>query len=289
MKAIIFGINGQDGYYLKNLLDKNGLETIGVSRRGKFINGSVGDIGLVKKLIQEHTPDYIFHFAANSTTRHDTLFENHDSIATGSLNILESCYKYSKNSRIFLSGSAVQFENKGTPINEKTPFAPLSPYAVARIQSVYAGRYYRNLGLAVYVGYFFNHDSPLRTNRHINQKIALAVQRIAKGSNEKIEIGNSMVQKEFNYAGDMMRAIWKFVNQSEIYEAVIGSGKAYSILNWIETCFSIIGKSPEGYIVQKNNFKTEYDILVSDPKRLFSIGYRPQFDINTLAELMIKK
>ncbi len=289
MKALIFGINGQDGFYLKNLLDKNGLDTIGVSRRGKFINGSVGDKGLVKKLIQEHTPDYIFHFAANSTTNHDALFENHDSIATGSLNILESCYKDSKNSRIFLSGSAVQFENKGKPINEQTPFAPLSPYAVARIQSVYAGRYYRNLGLAVYVGYFFNHDSPLRTERHINQKIAIAVQRIAKGSNEKIEIGNSMVQKEFNYAGDMMRAIWKLVNQDEIYEAVIGCGKAYSILNWIEACFSIIGKNSENFIVQKNNFKAEYDILVSDPKRLFSIGYRPQFDINTLAELMIKK
>src|SRR5205085_129762 len=144
-------------------------------------------------------PDYIFHLAANSTTRHEAVFDNHAAISTGAINILEAAYRHSFQSRVFLSGSAAQFENDGTPIDEDTPFAALNPYAVSRIHSVYAGRYYRSLTLKVYVGYFFNHDSPLRTERHVNQKIALAARKIAAGSREKLEIGDASVKKEFNF------------------------------------------------------------------------------------------
>lgn len=290
MKAIIFGINGQDGFYLNELLQKQKVEVIGVSRsagQNQWIQGNVKDPEFVQTLIQTLQPDYIFHLAANSTTAHHALFENHESISTGTLNILEACYQHSKHSRIFLSGSAVQFENKGVPINEQTPFASLSPYAVARIQSVYAGRYYRNLGLQVYAGYFFNHDSPLRSDRHVNQKIAAAVSRIAKGSNEKIEIGNTRVKKEFNFAGDVVKAIWQLVNQDGIYEAIIGCGKAYSIYDWSKICFGLIGKEPDEYLIEKKDFKPEYNILVSDPRLLFSIGYYPETDIAALAKIMI--
>lgn len=289
MKALIFGLHGQDGFYLQQLLKAGETEVIGVSRSAgqNAVQGDVKDYRLVTELIKAHQPDYVFHLAANSTTAHASLFENHETISTGTLNILEAVYTNSKHSKVFLSGSAVQFENSGTPINEETPFAPLSPYAVARIQSVYAGRYYRSLGLQVYVGYFFNHDSPLRTERHVNQKIARAVQRIGRGSAEKIEVGNVNVRKEFNYAGDVVEAVWQLVNQNELYEAVVGSGAAHSIQDWIDACFAVTGKKPNGYVVQKENFKPEYDILVSDPTRLFGIGYRPRVDIHRLAELMI--
>lgn len=288
MQAVIFGANGQDGYYLKQLCEREGLQALLVSRsKGPWLSGDVADFDFVESFIKQHKPAYVFHLAANSTTQHHALFENHESIATGTLNILEACYRHSQHSRIFLSGSAVQFENKGLPINEQTPFAPLSPYAVARIQSVYAGRYYRGLGLRVYVGYFFNHDSPLRTERHVNQKIALAVHRIGRGSTEKIEVGNVNVRKEFNYAGDVMQAVWQLINQDEVFEAVVGCGKAHSIQDWIEVCFLLIGKKPEGYIVQKEAFTPEYNLLVSDPRLLFSLGYRPQVDIKGLAAMMV--
>src|SRR5215218_1506828 len=253
MKAIIFGINGQDGFYLSELLKTLSVDVIGVSRSANqdWLQGDVKDLPFVSNLIKAHQPDFIFHFAANSTTAHHAVFENHEIISTGTLNILEAVYRNSKQSKVFLSGSAVQFENKGVPISEETAFAPLSPYAVARIQSVYAGRYYRNLGLQVYVGYFFNHDSPLRSERHVNQRIALAVQRICKGSDEKIEVGNIHVRKEFNYAGDVVNAVWRLVSQDEVHEAVIGSGKAYSIQQWIEICFDVVGKQVNGCVVEK--------------------------------------
>ena len=290
MKAIIFGINGQDGYYLSELLTGKNIEVTGVSRsqNKNFIQGNVKDADLVTTLITTLQPDFVFHLAANSTTRHEALFENHETISTGTLNILEAVFKFSKHTKVFLTGSAVQFENKGLPINEQTAFAAGSAYAVSRIQSVYAGRYYRSMAVQVYVGYLFHHDSPLRTERHINQKIAMAVKRIAGGSTEKIEIGNMQVQKEFNFAGDMMEAVWKLVNQTQISEAVIGSGKAYRIKDWVETCFNLINKDPEEYIIEKPSFDPEFKILVSDPKLIFSIGYQPRTDMPELANMMIK-
>src|SRR5690349_264851 len=229
MKAIIFGVNGQDGYYLSQLLLGRGIDVIGVSRsQGASIIGNVADGKFVRDLVQNGKPDYIFHLAANSTVRHDVLFENHETISTGTLNILESVYRYSPSTRVFISGSALQFVNNGHPITETDPFEALNPYSVSRIQSVYAARYFRTLGLRTFVGYFFHHDSPRRPERHINMKIAQAAIRIGKGSEETIELGNIDVVKEYNYAGDLMTAIWTLVNQEVTHEAVIGSGKGYS-------------------------------------------------------------
>src|SRR5687767_9836535 len=122
MKAIIFGINGQDGYYLHQLLEQNKIETVGVSRSGKWMLGDVSDKDLVFNIVKRYKPDYIFNLAANSTTRHDVLFENHKTIGTGCLNILESVKQHSPRSKVFLSGSGLQFVNKGNPINEEAPF-----------------------------------------------------------------------------------------------------------------------------------------------------------------------
>ena len=116
----------------------------------------------------------------------------------------------------------------------------------------------------------------------------MAVKRIAAGSTEKIEIGNTSVQKEFNFAGDIMQAVWVLVNQNQIYETVIGSGKAHSIQQWAATCFKLINKNPDDFIVENDAFTPEYKILYSDPTLIFSLGYTPQMDMPQLAKLMIK-
>ncbi len=288
MKALIFGINGQDGFYLSKLLQEQKIGVIGISRsKTAWLQGDVADFALVNELIKKEQPDYVFHLAANSTTSHDALFENHQTISTGTLNILESVYRYSKHTKVFLSGSGLQFVNKGKPISEKDEFYAGSPYCVSRIQSVYAARYYRELGLPVYVGYFFNHDSPLRSGRHINQKIVMAARRIAGGSNEKIEIGDIAVKKEFSFAGDIARAMMTLIQNDNVYEATLGSGKAYSIKDWLNICFTYFGLPWEPYVTQVNGFRSEYDILVSDPSTIFNLGWRPETNINRLAELMI--
>jgi GDPmannose 4,6-dehydratase len=243
----------------------------------------------VEQLIQYHLPAYVFHVAANSTTRHDALFENHETISTGTLNILEAVKRHCPDAKVFITGSGLQFKNVGEPISEDAQFEASSPYSVARIQSVYAARYYRSLGIRAYVGYLFHHESPFRKPNHVSKLISLAVQRIAAGSDELIELGDISVAKEWTFAGDVATAIIMLLEQDEIFEAAIGSGKAYTIEDWLECCFSLIGKEWRNYVKLREGFTAEYPLLVSNPATIQSIGWRPATDIKALAVMMLGK
>ncbi len=172
MKTIVFGANGQDGHYLVELLRRQDVEILGVSRAGPWHHADVGDFSAVETLIRENEPDYIFHLAAQSTTSHEALFENHRTISTGTINVLEAAHRHCPEARVFITGSGVQFCNVGAALDENTPFEASSPYAIARIQSVFAARYYRSLGLRTYVGYLFHHESPRRPPKHLSRMIA---------------------------------------------------------------------------------------------------------------------
>ena len=287
MKAIIFGAAGQDGFYLQELLKREGVRVIAVSRSEGFVKKDLTDRQEMNDFIKAEQPDYIFHFAANSTTRHEVIFENHEVISTGTLHILEAVKEYSQHTRVFISGSALQFLNEGKPISESAAFAANDPYAVSRIQTVYAARYFRKLGVKVYVGYFFNHDSYLRSERHIAKKISAAVQRIAAGSNEVLEIGDLSVIKEWSYAGDIVEAVWILVNQENIYEAVIGSGEGYSVQEWADECFAVAGLKSGSHIKKAGDFVSPYAFLVSDNKLITSLGYSPAVSFKMLAKKMM--
>mgnify|MGYP001579832203 FL=1 len=286
MNALISGVNGQDGYYLTELCKKNGIEPIGISRSGDH-KGDVSDLETVSHRIKTLKPAYIFHMAANSTTKYDALFENHEAISTGTLNILHSVKKYSPEAKVFITGSGVQFQNTGQPISESTPFEAANPYAIARIQSVYAARYYRTQGIKVYVGYLFHHESPLRKQNHVSQIIAQAVKRIRDGSREKIELGDVTAQKEWTFAGDTVQGMWTLMQQQQIFEAVIGSGETFTIQQWVEQCFGIINKDWRDYIQIKNNFVPEYKCLASNPRLIKSLGWSPKITFNGLAQMMV--
>jgi GDPmannose 4,6-dehydratase len=288
MKAIIFGISGQDGRYLSQLLESHGLTVIGVDRSGLYHTIDLTDLDMVSAFIAESQPNYIFHFAADSTTRHDAWKHNHDTISTGSLNILEAVYRHSRATKVFLSGSGLQFVNAGKPISAADPFDASSMYAVSRIHTTYVARYYRKLGIKVYIGYFFNHDSPLRSERHINKLITNTINRIADGSTEILEIGSLRVKKEFGYAGDIVKAVWTLVNQEREFEVTIGTGEAYSIQQWIEYCCRVKGLEWQNHVKQKDGFKAEYDVLVSDPTKIFQLGWRPEVNMEGLAQLMLE-
>ena len=287
MKAIIFGANGQDGYYLNKLLHKQGIVVIGISRKGDFLKLDISNYEEVSIFIKEEQPDYVFHLAANSITRHDALFENHQTIVTGTLNILESVKQFSPYTKVFISGSGLQFFNDGNPIKETDPFAANDAYSVSRIQSVYAARYYKSLGIKVYVGYFFNHDSPLRSERHVTKMISETVKRIAAGSTEKLEIGDMAVVKEWSFAGDIVEGIWLLVNQDKIFEANIGSGEGHSIEEWIKLSFEIIQKNYKDYIIQNNHFVSNYKVLVSDNSLIKKVGYKNVTSIEELCKMML--
>jgi GDPmannose 4,6-dehydratase len=286
MKAVIFGAGGQDGVYLAEWLGTQGIEVTGLSRAN---GGDVADYAVVECVVRRLRPDYLFHLAARSTTRHDSLFENHATISSGVLNVLEAVRLHAPDCRVFITGSGVQFANAGQPISERDPFAATSPYAVARIHSVYAARYYRTLGVRAYVGYLFHHESPLRGPEHLCMKIAGLAARVRDGAAERIEIGDLTVRKEAGFAGDIVKGIWTLVSQNEIFEAAIGTGTAYSVQEWAEACFARIGRDWRDHVVPRADvFKPEYFILVSDPATIRSLGWRPETTLEKLAEMMVE-
>ena len=287
MKAVVFGANGQDGAYLVELLEAKGVDTVGVSRSGPWRQADVGHFADVELVVREIIPDLIFHLAANSTTRHDALLENHETISTGAINVLECAWRYCPDARVFLSGSGVQFHNDGQPIDEETPFEATSPYAIARIQSVFAARYYRSLGLRTYVGYLFHHESPKRKPTHLSRMIALAARRIAAGAHQHLPLGDISVVKEWTFAGDTMRAVLCLVEQDDVFEAVIGSGEGHSVEEWLEQCFSRVGLAWQDHVKIKEGFQAEYMRLLSRPKRIMSLGWRPAVSFAALADMMM--
>jgi GDPmannose 4,6-dehydratase len=286
--VIIFGANGQDAYYLADLYRRQGCDVLGISRTGDWLRGDVASFEFVEEIVRSRNPDVIFHLAATSTTRHEALFENHKAIGTGTLNILESVYRWQQGCKVFLVGSGLQFVNRGEPIHERDTFDASSAYSVERIHSVYSARYFRTLGVRVYVGYLFHHESPLRTPNHISQKIVQAVKRIAAGSNEKLELGDISVEKEWAFAGDIAAGMAVLVGQDRIFEAVIGTGKTHTIEDWLEICFASIGKDWKNHVMLQDEFTAEYKRLFSNPETIHSLGWRPKVDFYELAELMLR-
>lgn len=286
--VIIFGANCQDGYYLTELYAKRGYDVLGVSRTNGLLQGDVSSFELVEELVKTRKPDIVFHLAATSTTRHDALFENHKTIGTGGLNILEAVYRWHPRCKVFLTGSGLQFINTVNPIHEMDPFDASSAYSVERIHSVYAARYFRRLGVRVYIGYLFHHESPFRKINHISQNIIQAVKRIKSGSTEKLELGDISVEKEWAFAGDIAEGMATLVGQESVFEAVIGTGKAHSIEEWLKICFSLVGENWTSHVVFRNEFIAEYKRLVSNPETMHTLGWRHNVEIDELASLMLR-
>lgn len=288
MTNLIFGANGQDGKLLADRLERDGEEVARVTREYAGSPLDISDRSDVADLIAQVRPRRIFQLAAVSSARHSAMWDNHAAIDTATRNILEASRRCVPKAKIFLPGSALQFQNDESPVNEDTPFDAGSAYAVSRIHITYLARYFRReFAQPIYVGFLFHHDSAFRGEQHVNMKIASAARRIAKGQSERLEIGDLHVEKEFNHAADIIDAILLVMNQSEFFEVVIGSGRAHSLAEWTRLCFDHEGLDYRDHVVEKPGFKADFKRLVSDPRRLLSMGWRPQHDIKDLVRIMM--
>jgi GDPmannose 4,6-dehydratase len=289
LKAIIFGHTGQDGIFLTKLLESLSIEVYGVSRSCNLLETDISDFISVKSLIDKLKPNFIFHLAAISKTSHEFTQDNFNTISLGTFNILEAVYQIGLDTKIFITGSGLQFQNKNIPINEESLFEPRDSYSMSRIHSVYSARYYRSVGISVHVGYLYNHDSEYRNEHHMSIKILNAANRIANGSNEKIQIGDLNAIKEYGYAADIVSGIWILINQNKFFEANIGTGIGYSIKDWLQLCFSKYHLDFNEFIFLSENFVSPYSSLVSDTNRINSIGWTHKTDFENLFDKLNKK
>jgi GDPmannose 4,6-dehydratase len=287
--AIVFGASGQDGRYLCRLLWERGIRPIGVARSdGTWIRGDVSDLAFVEDIIRSAMPTHVFHLAANSTTDHAALFENHATIATGAIAVLEATFRHAPDAKVFIAGSGLQFANTGAPIHETDEFEASSAYAVARLQSAYAARYYRTLGVNAYVGYLFHHDSPLRRGRYVSKEVVEGLKRIRNGQSDSLAVADPTVRREWVFAEDVARGMLALVEQESTFEATLGSGEARSIGEWIRACANELALDENEFsVVSDPGFVPPFGVLVSDPSTMRELGWRPRVSFEELAAMMV--
>lgn len=260
--ALICGISGQDGAYLAQLLLQKGYRVIGTSRDAQISAfGNLVKIGIrdqievasmalsdfrsVLQVLARYEPDEIYNLAGQSSVglSFEQPVESMESISIGALNLLEGIRFLNRDIRLYNAGSSECFGDTGdTPANEHTPFRPRSPYAVAKAAAHWQVANYREAyGLFACSGILFNHESPLRPERFVTQKIVRAACRIAAGSSERLQLGNIDIQRDWGWAPEYVDAMWRMLQQHTPQDFVIGTGETYPLHHFVAEAFAAVG------------------------------------------------
>ncbi len=305
--ALIFGITGQDGSYLAELLLKKNYIVNGVKRRSSSINtlrvdhiyqdphernynfrlfyGDVTDSLSVSNIIKKTKPDEIYNLAAQSHVA--VSFEvpeyTANADALGALRILEAIkfHKLEKKTKFYQAGTSEMYGKvQTTPQNEKTSFYPLSPYGVAKLYAHWITKNYREAyKIFACNGILFNHESPRRGETFVTKKIISALCKIKLGKQKKLFLGNLDAKRDWGHAKDYCLAMWKILQQKKPDDYVIATGKQYSIKQFINLTAKKLkmkikwkGKGIKEKAVNENGFP-----IIECDKNYF----RP-LDVNTL-------
>ena len=260
-KALIFGVTGQDGSYLSELLILKGYEVHGVIRRSSSINtnrvehiyqdphekkrkfilhyGDVTDSTSVSKIIKKIEPNEIYNLAAQSHVA--VSFEvpeyTANADALGTLRILEAIKFHSleKKTKFYQAGTSEMYGKIQSKLqNEKTVFYPQSPYGVAKLYAHWITVNYREAyGLFASNGILFNHESPRRGETFVTKKIITALCKIKQKKQKKLYLGNLYAKRDWGHAKDYCYAMWKILQQKKPDDFVISTGKQYTIKQFV--------------------------------------------------------
>jgi GDPmannose 4,6-dehydratase len=313
MKALICGITGQDGSYLAKFLLEKGYEVIGTSRDAMMSNFTnlhklgisekikttsmaINDFRSVLNTVQRFQPDEIYNLAGQTSVAlsFEQPVEAMESIAGGTLNLLEVLRLVACPIRLYNAGSSECFGETGAfgafGANEETPFHPRSPYAAAKASAYWMLRNYREAyGLFACTGILFNHESPLRPERFVTQKIILAASRIANGSQARLELGNIDICRDWGWAPDYVEAMWMMLQNEVPEDYVISTGQSFSLEEFISKSFLFFNLDWRKYVIFNNQLKRPADIhrsLGNSSKAKNQLGWQPKVHFTDLIRLM---
>ncbi len=295
-KALIFGVTGQDGYYLSKLLIKKGYFVHGVRRRNSIVEnirideiffnkkqncnlhyGDVTDSISTYNLIKKIRPVEIYNLAAQSHVGISFDLPQYTSNVDGlgTLNILEAIKNVDKKIKFYQASTSELFGGISKMQNEKTPFYPKSPYGVAKLYSYWITKCYRESYKMFCVnGILFNHESKFRGENFITRKISKAVANIVCNKNTVLEVGNLKSKRDWGHAEDYVEAMWKMLQLRKPVDLVISTGKSISIKRLIELSFKIVGIK----IIWKGKNENEFGINKKNRRTLVKINkkfFRP--------------
>ena len=301
--ALICGVSGQDGGYLARFLLSKGytvwgtsrdsqgstfgnLKTLGIFGQIKLISMVPEDFRSVFMAVKQSEPDEVYYLAGQSSVglSFEQPAETIQSVVIGTLNMLEACRMFDKNIRLYHAGSSECFgDTQDHPANEKTPYNPRSPYAVAKTSAYWLVDNYREAyKLFACTGILFNHESPLRPARFVTQKIISTAKRIANGSGEILTLGRMDISRDWGWAPEYVEMMWLMLQQDQPEDFVIATGKTYTLENFVSVAFSCLGLDWQKYVNQSDVFLRPTDLLISraDPaKAALKLGWQAQFDM----------
>jgi len=304
MKALICGVSGQDGAYLARFLLEKGYHVVGTSRDAMATSfGSLCELGILNEVetvsmavndfrsvlhtLKRHAPDEVYNLAGQTSVglSFEQPVETMESIAGGTLNLLEAIRFVDHPIRFYNAGSSECFGDTGDkPANELTPFQPRSPYAVAKASAHWMVHNYREAyGLFACTGVLFNHESPLRPARFVTQKIVRTAVRIAQGSKEKLHLGNIEIQRDWGWAPDYVEAMWAMLNTKQADDYVIATGRTVSLEYFTAKVFEQFGLDWEKFVELDHALLRPTDILVgrADPSKAKEVlGWSSKADVD---------
>ncbi len=308
--ALIIGITGQDGAYLaQHLLAKGyvvlgssrdvmassfqNLNSLGIRDQVKLISVSINDFRSVFNAIQSCDPDEIYNLAGQTSVglSFEQPVEAIESIAIGTLNILEVIRVLGKPVRFYNAGSSECFGDTGTiPANESSSFAPRSPYAVAKSTAKWLINSYReSYGLYACTGILFNHESPLRPERFVTQKIVISASRIKAGLIQKIQLGNLEICRDWGWAPEYVEAMWLMMQQKDPQDFVIATGRMESLTYFVSNAFAYFNLDWQQYVEINPAFfrPNEIQRSVGNPERAIEfLPWHKPTDVDGVIERM---
>jgi GDPmannose 4,6-dehydratase len=312
-KALITGIDGQDGSYLSEFLLKKGYQVHGIVRRvaledpehqlwriRHILNkitlhaGSLESFASLFKVVHRIKPDECYHLAAQSFVSYS--FEDEFSTINTNINgthyILAAIKELAPRCKFYFAASSEMFGKvRETPQDENTPFHPRSPYGISKVAGFDLTRNYREgYGMFACNGILFNHESPRRGFEFVTRKITNAVAEIKFGLAKELRLGNLEAKRDWGFSGDYIQAMWLMLQQDRPDDYVVATGETHTVKEFVQLAFYYAGLDWKKYVrIDKNFYRpAEVHLLLGDySKARKKLGWKPKVKFQELVRMMV--
>jgi GDPmannose 4,6-dehydratase len=311
--CLITGVTGQDGAYLSQFMLQKGYRVVGMMRRSassdmvgerlrwlgilndvELVDGNLIDLSSLIRLLQSHRPDEIYNLGAQSfvaASWNQPLLTG-DVTGMGAANVLEAIRIVCPQARFYQASSSEMFGRIQEPQqNERTPFYPRSPYAVAKLYAHWMTINHReSFGMHASSGILFNHESPLRGIEFVTRKITDGVARIKLGLAKELPLGNLDAKRDWGHARDYVRAMWLMLQQDSPDDYVVATGRSTSIREFCRLAFSYADLNFEDHVVTRRDLlrPAEVDVLLGDAaKAQQKLNWQPTVTLEDMVAEMV--